>query len=62
MPVRYSENDLALKRLKGKLLGKIRQMEEATIDTTITDRIVTLESKVDNLEVKEVVDEFIRKI
>lgn len=60
MPVRYSENDLALKRLKGKLLGKIKQLEKP-VDTIIADRIVVLESKVDNLEVKEVKDGVILK-
>ena len=56
MPVRYKKEDIELRRLKVRLLNKIRQLEEEPVDTTITDRLVTLEGKVDILEVKEVVD------
>ena len=35
MPVKYSENDLVLKRLKGKLLSKIKQLEVEQVITAI---------------------------
>ena len=57
MPVRYSENDLVLRQLKGKLLGKIRQLQEARTEDIV--RVKQLETAI---KVKELEDVRIQKL